>query len=374
MPLHAHVTREIDAAPAGPEVGAFFDVDGTLIAGFSAVAFLRDRLFGGQMRAREVAGALLSTLQFQLGRLGFSGLIAATATWLRDVPERELEEVAERIFTKAIAAAIYPESRALVQAHRRRGTRSRSLLGDALPDRPLARELGIPHVLCTRRKSRTAVHRRHVWPTCYGGRRWPLASWRRDRASISRAAISTRTATRTCRLETVGRPRPTNPDRRLTRIAVRRRWPVQRFTSRGRPSLEQVARTALSYASLLPSVAAGLGVCRAPELEPARHGERRDRDLGATSRPARGVDSSRGEEHPGRTVPPSRLQPPERIDVLLLCKLLRRLRRDREAGSAHLISAPRSRSRARCSSIGSTARRRSTRPPGGADAARRRRS
>src|SRR6266566_3388649 len=38
MALHADLTREIDEGPAGPAVGAFFDVDGTLIAGFSAVA------------------------------------------------------------------------------------------------------------------------------------------------------------------------------------------------------------------------------------------------------------------------------------------------------------------------------------------------
>jgi len=45
-------------------------------------------------------------------------------------------------------------------------------------------------------------------------------------------------------LENVGHPRPTNPDRRLAQIAKERRWPVQRFSSRGRPDLEQIARTA----------------------------------------------------------------------------------------------------------------------------------
>src|SRR5215475_11586019 len=91
MALHARTMREIEEAPTGPRVGAFFDVDGTLIAGFSAVAFLRDRLFGGRMGVRELVGALLSTTQFQLGRLGFSGLMTTTAAWLRGVPERELE-------------------------------------------------------------------------------------------------------------------------------------------------------------------------------------------------------------------------------------------------------------------------------------------
>src|SRR4029434_7176505 len=39
--------------------------------------------------------------------------------------------------------------------------------------------------------------------------------------------------------------------------AKERRWPVQRFTSRGRPDLEQIARTALAYAALVPSALAG---------------------------------------------------------------------------------------------------------------------
>src|SRR5437762_10749641 len=82
MALPAHMVHDVDESPAGPGVGAFFDVDGTLIAGFSAVAFLRDRLASGRMRARDLADAILSTARFQLGRLGLSGLIAATAAWL----------------------------------------------------------------------------------------------------------------------------------------------------------------------------------------------------------------------------------------------------------------------------------------------------
>ena len=54
MALPAHIVHDVDESPAGPGVGAFFDVDGTLIAGFSAVAFLRDRLFSGRMTPRDV--------------------------------------------------------------------------------------------------------------------------------------------------------------------------------------------------------------------------------------------------------------------------------------------------------------------------------
>ena len=38
------LTEEMEAAPSGPEVGAFFDFDGTLISGYSARVFFEDRL------------------------------------------------------------------------------------------------------------------------------------------------------------------------------------------------------------------------------------------------------------------------------------------------------------------------------------------
>src|SRR5581483_2265851 len=168
--MRAELTREIDESPGGPRVAAFFDVDGTLIAGFSAVAFLRDRLVNGRMTAVELVRALVSTARFQMGALGFSGLIAATAAWLRNVPETELEELAERIFDRDLAAAIYPESFAIVGAHRRRG-HTLALVSSATRYQvePLARALDVPHVLCTRLEVADGrLTGRHVSPTCWG--------------------------------------------------------------------------------------------------------------------------------------------------------------------------------------------------------------
>ena len=39
MRLHQRLTEEIRQGPSGPKVGAFFDLDRTLLAGFSAGAF-----------------------------------------------------------------------------------------------------------------------------------------------------------------------------------------------------------------------------------------------------------------------------------------------------------------------------------------------
>ncbi|MEZ5095924.1 MAG: hypothetical protein R2731_07250 [Nocardioides sp.] len=44
---------DIQAGPQGPEVGAFFDFDGTLIDGYSATLYFRDRLMRGRSARRS---------------------------------------------------------------------------------------------------------------------------------------------------------------------------------------------------------------------------------------------------------------------------------------------------------------------------------
>ncbi len=327
--LHGHITREIEAGPGGPRVGAFFDVDGTLIAGFSAVAFLRDRLMSGQMRVRDLAEALAATVRFQLGRIGFSGLIAATAGWLRDVPECELEELAERIFTKEIAAAIYPESRSLVAAHRRRG-HTLALVSSATRYQiePLARALEIPHVLCTRLEVRDGrLTGRHVRPACYGEGKAAAARAlaAADGLDLAQSYFYTDSDEDLPLLELVGRPRPTNPNRRLASLAARRAWPIKRFTGRGAPSALEVVRSSLAVASIVPSfvLAAVPGVLNRSRRDTVNLGIT---TWGELATALAGVRLAvEGEEHLWSDRPAVFVfNHQSAIDMLLLCKLLRR--------------------------------------------------
>jgi putative phosphoserine phosphatase / 1-acylglycerol-3-phosphate O-acyltransferase len=329
MGLHAQLTREIDEGPSGPAVGAFFDLDGTLIAGFSAVAFLRDRLASGQMKARDVADALLSTARFQLGRLGFSGLIAATAAWLRGVPEEELEQVAERIFARALATAIYPESRALVQAHRRRG-HTLAIVSSATRYQvePVARELRIPHVLCTRLEvDGGRLTGRHLWPTVYGGGKALAArDLARERGvDLAQSYFYTDSHEDLPLLEVVGRPRPTNPDRRLAAVAAARGWPARRFTTRGRPTATDVVRSSLAVASIVPSFLLGAvpGLLNWSRRDMVNLAMTTWGELGTT---LAGVQVTvQGEEHLWSHRPAVFVfNHQSGIDMLLLCKLLRR--------------------------------------------------
>ncbi len=66
---------EVMASPK-PKIGAFFDLDGTLVAGFTAVILTRERF---RSRDMGIGGELISMiaagLNHQLGRLEFEELI-----------------------------------------------------------------------------------------------------------------------------------------------------------------------------------------------------------------------------------------------------------------------------------------------------------
>lgn len=61
-------------------------------------------------------------------------------------------------------------------------------------------------------------------------------------------------------MERVGKPRPLNPNRKLTAIAEKRGWPIRKFASRGRPGVMDWARSIAATGSLVTSFAAGLPI------------------------------------------------------------------------------------------------------------------
>jgi len=262
MALHAKLTREIREGPSGPKVGALFDLDQTLLAGFSATAFFRERLVSGRMSPRELGEALLGALSFGLGRTGFSGFVAATTAAYRGLAESVMEEIGEEVFEKHLATSIYPESRAIVRAHREMG-HALAIVSSATryQAEPLARELGIEHVLCTRLEVVDGVFTgRVVHPTCYGEGKAHAAidlAARHD-LDLGESYFYTDSHEDLPLLNLVGRPRPLNPNARLAQIAKERQWPVRRFHSRGAPSAGDLLRTGLFLGSLVPSIWAGI--------------------------------------------------------------------------------------------------------------------
>lgn len=329
MTLHAELTREVDEGPSGPQVGAFFDLDRTLVAGFSAAHFIREDVLAGRMSAKHFAQTMLAAGLFQLRQIGFSGFVTSTMERLRDVPEAELESHAEHMFTEYLAADVYPEARALVQAHRRKG-HTVAIVSSATRYQidPLARDLGIEHVLCTRLEvANGMLTGRVVDPVCYGeGKAVAARGFAEPRAiDLRESYFYTDSDEDLPLLEIVGKPRPTNPSSRLASLALARGWPIQRFTSRGTPGPLEVVRTTLAVGAVFPSLFLGVPAAllagswrRAINVAITTWGE-----LGTA---LAGIEVAvTGEEHLWSHRPAVFVfNHQSGIDMLILCRLLRR--------------------------------------------------
>jgi len=264
MTLHKDLLFNIEAAPRGPEVGAFFDFDGTLIAGFSATAFLKEHIRRGDVSPYEFLDLVSALTQFSVGGLGFSGLMTSAAQFMRGVPESDYVAFGEELYEQQIARRIYPESRALVKAHQERG-HTVAIISSATPYQvePAARDLGIAHVVCSRYELRDGVFTGGIErPLCFGEGKVSAAEDLAGRfgVDLDQSFFYSDSDDDIQLLERVGRPQPLNPNTRLTEIAERKGWPIRRFRSRGQPGLFDLARSVAATVSLVPSAMAGLPI------------------------------------------------------------------------------------------------------------------
>lgn len=257
--LTAHVGR----APRGPKIGAIFDLDRTLLEGFSAYAFLGERLMSGAMPPKEMLANVAAFANYSLGRVGFSGVVGTTTRALRGVAEATMEELGERVFRKSLIDRIYPEARALLKAHQARG-HTIAIVSSATRYQiePVARHLGIPNVLCTRLEIENGLFTGNVIrPTCSGKGKVVAAEKLAGThgVDLARSFFYTDAKEDLPLLEAVGHPFALNPDRELARIATERDWPVMRFAKRA-PGVAEAVGTGAGYAAMIPAALAGQAV------------------------------------------------------------------------------------------------------------------
>lgn len=258
--IPAPLLDEIDAAPEGHDTVAFFDMDGTLVSGFTAFAFALERM---KRPASGDIGLGAVALRYQMGRAEFSELLEASAKALAGTPVVDVAAVAETVYRKQIASWVYPEARAILANHRARG--HRVVLISAANDfqvRHVAADLGVDHVICNRLDvdPEGLVTGRVLQPLVFGpGKAAAAISYAKEEGvNMKDAFFYTDGYEDLPLLEAVGHPQPLNPDRRLSRASSARGWVEVSFDSRGRPTRSQLVRTVLAQSSLVPAAAAGL--------------------------------------------------------------------------------------------------------------------
>jgi putative phosphoserine phosphatase/1-acylglycerol-3-phosphate O-acyltransferase len=255
---------EIEAGPKGPEVGAFFDFDGTLIAGYSGMVFFRDRIRRLQVSAGDLARSALAGLDMEFRGADVSKLMSVWVGGWAGRREDELEELGERLFVKHIADLVYPEARALVKAHERMGhTIALASSATRFQAWPLARDLGV-ELLCTPVEvAKGVVTGRLGGPILWGeGKAKAVRDFAAHRGiDLAQSYAYGNGDEDVPFLEVVGRPRPLNPQGGLVEVARERGWPLINFATRGgRPGLSEVVRTGAALSGLMTATAVGAGI------------------------------------------------------------------------------------------------------------------
>jgi HAD superfamily hydrolase (TIGR01490 family) len=247
-----------------PRVGAFFDFDGTLIDGYSAAAFMQDRARRNDISLGEAARLVQVGLGTRMGRADFEQFMRVGVQAFRGHDFPYLEQIGERLLRGSLGGLLYPEMLDLLNEHRRRG-HTIVIATSALPFQvePVARELGIEHVLCTRLERVGDVLTGRVdGPILWGPGKAAAVREFSETAGIELAESYAygNGDEDVDFLRAVGHARPVNPKPELARVAAREGWPVRDCESRGRPGLTAVARTVASYGGMVTALGAGLGI------------------------------------------------------------------------------------------------------------------
>jgi HAD superfamily hydrolase (TIGR01490 family) len=224
---------EIAASPPGPRVGAFFDLDGTLVAGFTATAHAGDRIRRRQAGIGEVLGVIEASLRYRMGRVHFQRLLVRAAGYLRGESLAELDELGERLFADRVASRLYPQMREIVQAHQNRGhTVVLSSSALTIHAEPVARFLGVDHVLCNHFELdghgvlTGGISKPVVWGPQKAAAVQHFCS--ANDVDLARSYFYADGDEDVALMALVGQPRPVNPRSGLAALAAERGWPVLR--------------------------------------------------------------------------------------------------------------------------------------------------
>lgn len=334
--LEVHL-ESIKPAADGRAPVAFFDLDGTLISGYSIMAMAWETARRGAKRGdlRQSLKVFRDLLRQRAQGSGtnYHRLVRRVTRSLAGVSEQTLAELGERAYHNTLARSLFREAIALVEAHRAAG---HHLVIVSAASRyqidPIAKVLGIEDICCTRLEVIDgAFTGKVITPMCYGEGKTLAARRiaRRQRTTLKRCWFYTDSSADLPLLREVGHPVAVNASEQLETHARSQGWPELRFASRGKPNLESLLRTlltveAMAATSITTSVASA--VSRRLGLRPFASANRMTQWLGDVGSGFAGLDFEvEGAEHLTRVRPAIfTFNHQSLLDSLVLAHLLRR--------------------------------------------------
>lgn len=255
-----------EPGPAGSRVAAFFDLDKTIIAKSSTLAFSRPFFQGGLINRRAVLKSTYAQFMFllsgadadQMDRMR-AHITALCTGW--DV--EQVRAIVEETLHDIVNPLVYKEATELIAEHREEGDDVVVLSASgAEVVQPIAAMLGATHSVGTRMVARDGRYTGEIDYYCYGENKAAAA---RELAAehgydLARCHAYSDSITDLPLLEAVGHPVVVNPDRGLRREAASRGWPVLAFSDPVslRSRIPAPSGPAMAAAVGLGAVAAGV--------------------------------------------------------------------------------------------------------------------
>ncbi|MDF9716722.1 HAD-IB family hydrolase [Nocardioides sp. ChNu-99] len=259
----AEVESALDM-PRDPTSAAFFDVDNTLMQGASIFHLARGLHRREFFTTREIAGAVWKQAYFRVVGVEDPAHVAdarnSALGFIAGHTVGELESLVEEIFDEAMAAKIWPGTRALAQLHLDQG--QRVWLVTAAPIEVatmIARRLGLTGALGTVAEHVDGVYTgRLVGEMLHGPAKSEAvkALAAREGLDLSRCSAYSDSANDLPLLGLVGDPCAVNPDARLRAFARERGWRVRDYRT-GRKAARAGVLAGVAAGAVGGAVAAG---------------------------------------------------------------------------------------------------------------------
>ena len=262
----AATLAEIRDGPSGRDIGAFFDFDGTIIEGYSAMAIYRHRLRNFEIGPEEATRTMWTALQRKaMTEDEFVSLAEMGIRRWAGRDEEDLLELGQRLFVQGIAKSLFHDAWRLVKAHQRQGhTVVIASSATRFQIEPMSRELGVEHVLCTPLEVENGILTgklggRSLWGPGKAVAVHEFAEAHGVDLDVSHAYANGDEDVEF--LSSVGHPHPVNPGKRLAKVAAQRQWTILRLQG-GPKRFDPVPamRTSAMWGAFFSSVGAGLTV------------------------------------------------------------------------------------------------------------------
>ena len=212
---------------------AFFDMDNTLLrveTGMSWVRFLYKR---GELPPRMVAKAIYWQVLYKLAVLDMDAVFTKLVESLRGDSEAEMIAKCDIWYREHVAREVAPAARVAIDHHRRAGHLIVLATGSTqYAARPVARDVGIEHVLSSELEVEHGVFTGRPAAFCFGQHKVALAERWAECHGVDLAAsyFYSDSYNDLPMLERVGTAIAVNADARLRRHARRRGWAAPRWS------------------------------------------------------------------------------------------------------------------------------------------------